>query len=132
MQELGKFSPKIIVIPNRLEKYMSFTTTGSFISKFYIILSSSLDRLVRNLGKDDFKYLSQEFDSNVLDIVMQKGFYPYEYISDFEYFEETLSSKERFYSSLTCKKINDKEFEPVLSVWNKFEINMMKDIINCI
>ena len=51
MQELGKFSPKTIVIPNRLEKYMSFTTTGSFISKFYIILSSSLDGLVRNLGK---------------------------------------------------------------------------------
>ena len=27
------------------------------------------------------KYLIQEFDSNVLDLVKQKGFDPYEYIS---------------------------------------------------
>ena len=37
--------------------------------------------------KDDFKYLSQEFDSNVLDIVKQKGFCPYEYMSSFEKFQ---------------------------------------------
>ena len=30
-----------------------------------------------------FNYLSQEFD-NVLDLVKQKGFYPHEYMSDFE------------------------------------------------
>ena len=39
-------------------------------------LSFSLDSLVKNLNKDDFNYLSQEFDNNVLDLVKQKGFYP--------------------------------------------------------
>ena len=33
---------------------------------------------------DDFKYLSQEFDNNVLDLAEQKGFYPYECMSNFE------------------------------------------------
>ena len=77
------------VIPNELEKYMSFSINNnlSFIDSFQF-LSSSLDSLVINSGKDDFKYLSQEFDNNVLDLVKQKGFYPYEYISDFEKFKE--------------------------------------------
>ena len=33
-------------------------------------------------------YLSQQFDNNVLDLVKQKVYYPYEYIIDFEHFKE--------------------------------------------
>ena len=57
------------------------------------------------------KYLSQEFNRNKLDLVKQKGFYPYKYMTDFEKFREKLPSKEKFYSSLRCKKISDKEYE---------------------
>ena len=46
---------------------------------------------------------------------------------DFEKFKEKLPSKEKFYSSLTGKKISDKEYDPVLNVWNKFEMKTMKD-----
>ena len=53
--------------------------------------------------------MSQEFDNNVLNLVQQKGFYPYKYMSNFEKFKEQLPSKERFYSSLTGKKSSDKE-----------------------
>ena len=35
---------------------------------------------LKKIGKNDFKYLSQEFGNNVLDLVKQKGFYPYEYM----------------------------------------------------
>ena len=85
MQELGKLS----VIPNGLEKYMSFTIGNKliFIDSFQF-LSSSLDSLVKSLNTDDFKYLSQEFDNNVLDLVKQKGFYRYECNSNFENFKE--------------------------------------------
>ena len=38
-------------------------------------------------------YLSQEFDNNILHLVKQKGFYTYEYMSDFKKFEEELSRK---------------------------------------
>ena len=44
----------------------------SFIDSFQL-LSSSVDSLVKNLRKYDFRYLSQEFDNNVLDLVNQKG-----------------------------------------------------------
>ena len=74
MRELGKFNVKVNVIPNRLEKYMSFTINNKlrFIDIIQF-LSSSFNSLVKNLNKDNFKYLSQEFDNNVLDLVKKKG-----------------------------------------------------------
>ena len=72
-------------------------------------MSSSLDSLVKHLGTDDFKYLVQEFDTNVLDLVKQNGFYPYEYMSSSEKFKERLPSKEKASGSLADKKISDKD-----------------------
>ena len=71
--------------------------------------------------------MSQEFDNNVLDLVKQKGFYPDEYMIDFEKFKKELPSKEKFYSSLTNRKISDKEYEHVFNVWKKCEMKTMKD-----
>ena len=79
------------------------------------------------MGKNDFKYLSQEFDSSILNLVKQEGFYPYEYMSSFERFEEKLPSKENFYNFLVGKEINDKDYEHVFKVWNAFEMKTMKD-----
>ena len=61
MQELGNFNLEINVIPNGLEKYLSFSINNKllFINSFQF-LSSSLNILVKNLNKDDFKYLSEE------------------------------------------------------------------------
>ena len=97
-----------------------------FVDSFQF-LSYSSDSSVKNLGKDDFKYLSQEFDNDILYLVRHKGFYPCEYMSDFEKFEEELPSIEKFYSSLTNKKLSDKEYGHVLKVSNTFEMTKMKD-----
>ena len=75
-----------------------------FIGSFQF-LSSSLNSVVKKLGEDDFKYLNQEFDSKVLDLVKQNGCYSYEYMSDFRKFKEQLLSKKKFYSSLTGNKL---------------------------
>ena len=60
MQGLGKFNLKINMMSNGLDKYMSFSINNklSFIDTLQL-LSFSLDSLVQNLGKNDFKYLSQ-------------------------------------------------------------------------
>ena len=56
------------------KKYMSFTINKlSFFNSFQF-LSSSLDSLVKKLNKDDFEYLSQEFDNNLLDRVKHEVF----------------------------------------------------------
>ena len=70
---------------------------------------------MKNVGKNDFKYLSQKCDNNVLDLVKQTGFYPCEYMSDFERFKEKFLTKEKFYSSLSSRKITGKEHEHSLN-----------------
>ena len=77
IQEVGKFNFKISVIPNGLEKYMSFNINNKliFIESFQF-LSSSLEGLVKTLCKDD-KYLSQNFDSTLINLPKKKGFCPY-------------------------------------------------------
>ena len=71
--------------------------------------------------------MSQEFGNNVLGLVKQKGFYLYEYRSDFEKLKEILPRKENTYSFLAGIKINDKKYEHVLNVSSKFEMKIMKD-----
>ena len=46
----------------------------------------------------------QDFYSDVLDLVKQKGFYTYEYMRDFEKFKEKFPSEEKFCILLTVKK----------------------------
>ena len=89
----------------------------SFIDSFQF-LSSSLDSLVKILAKDDFKYLCLEINKKLLDIVKQKWFYPYEYMTDFERFKR----KGKFYSSLIDKKNSDREYKLVLKVWKRLKI----------
>ena len=72
MQELGKLNFNINVIPKESEKYISFNVSNNLIFIDSIFLSSSLDNLVKNLCKYDFKYFSQEFDSKVLELVKKR------------------------------------------------------------
>ena len=57
MQELDKFNFKINVLPNGLEKYVSFTINNElrFIDRFRF-LSSSLNNLAKSLTKNDLLF----------------------------------------------------------------------------
>ena len=102
-----------------LEKYMSFTiiNTLRFIDSFQF-LSYSLPSLVKNVSKDGFKYLSQQFDNNILDLLKQKAFYPHAY--------KRITSQRKILQFLYGQKITDKEQEKNKNVWNKFGMKTMK------
>ena len=51
-------------------------------------MNSILDKLTKNLSDKDFKYLVEEFGSKNLELLKQKGAYPYEYMDSFERFNE--------------------------------------------
>ena len=60
-------------------------------------MNSSFEKLVKNLSGNDFKYLTKEFGSKNLELLKQKGAYPYEYMDSFERFnEEKLPDKNVF------------------------------------
>ena len=83
IKELSKFNCNINVIPNELEKFMSFSLGKNivFIDSM-LFLNSSLDKLVNNLNKS--KYLSKVFKENKLELVKKKRIYPYEYMDNFK------------------------------------------------
>ena len=86
-KELNKFNCRVSVIPNGLEKYMSFTLGKNFVFiDSMLFMNSSLDKLAKNLS--DFKYLSSVFSGEKLKLVKQKGVYPYEYMDSFKKFKE--------------------------------------------
>ena len=141
--ELDKFDVKISVIPNGLEKYMAF-----FLNKNLVFIdsmpfmNSSLDKPVKNLSDEDFKYLVEEFGSENLELLKQKGDYPYKYMNSFERFnEEKLPARKYFYSSTKDGKIGDdvkisdghisvRDYLTCEKIWDKSEMKSMGDYPN--
>ena len=117
----------INAIPNNMEKYMAFMLGNhlTFINSFQF-MSSSLDKLVNNLPKDDLKYTSQVFKGKRLNLMSQKGVYPYDFADSFEKFDQTeLPAKEHFYSILNDHDITDDEYDHAKKVWKAFKIKTM-------
>ena len=91
-------------------------------------LNSDLDALVKNLSYNDFKYLSQKFSSDLLELVKQKGVYPYEYMNSFDRFsEDKLPDRCEFYSSLKDGSISEKDYLRAVNVWNEFKMKSLGD-----
>ena len=103
------------------------------------LMNSGLDKLVKKLSDEDFKYLVEGFGSENLELLKQKGDYPYEYMNSFERFnEEKLPARKYFYSSTKDGKIGDdgkisdghisvKDYLTCGKVWEKFEMKNMGD-----
>ena len=111
MQEIAKFKMPINVIPNNMERYMSFMLGRHlvFLDSFQF-MGTSLEKLVQNLPDDKFKYTSEEFKKEKLELMKQKGVYPYDYMDSFKTFEkEHLPRKDKFYSILNDEEISDKQ-----------------------
>ena len=72
--------------------------------------------------------MSQEFDNDVLDIVKKKDFILLSIRLILKSYDKTnYVAKKSFRVFLTGRKGNDKEYDRVLKVWNKFKIKTMKD-----
>ena len=69
----------ISVEPNCLEKYMAFMINNNWVFiESMQFMNTSLDTLVKTLSDSDFKYLSQNLSGDFLDLVKQKGVYPFD------------------------------------------------------
>ena len=143
MQQIGEIANKhgytnkkgekqdlnIKAIPNNMEKYMAFMLGNhlTFIGSFQF-MSSSLDKLISNLPKDGLIYTSKAFKGKRLDLMSQKGVYPYDYMDSFEKFnEKELPTKDQFYSILNDQHITDDEYDHAKEVWNTFMIRTLGD-----
>ena len=104
-------------------------------------MNSSLEKLVKNLSDNDFKYLTEEFGSKNLELLKQKDACPYEYMDNFKrYDEEKLPDKKCFYNSVkdgttsdNGKKldghINDEDYLTCKKIWNEFNMVIITIVI---
>ena len=148
IKKLGSSNNKenIKCIPNNEEKYITFTKTiitGQYTNKkgedkdktFDIVfkdslkfMSSSLGALVNNLPKNGFKNISKYYTPEQVELIKQKGFYPYEYMDREEKLNEpNPPPQDVFYSKLSGKGITEKNYKHVWNVWNSFNMETMKD-----
>ena len=145
MQQIGEIANKhgytnkkeekqdlnINAIPNNMEKYMAFMLGNhlTFIDSFQF-MSSSLDKLVSNLPKDDLIYISKAFKGKRLNLMSQKGVYPYDFMDSFEKFNQMeLPTKDQFYSILNDQHITDDEYDHAKKVWKTFNIKTMGEYL---
>ena len=89
-------------------------------------MSSSLDKLVSTLLKDDLKYTSKEFTGKKLSLMSQKGVYPYDFMDSFEKFDQMeLLTKDQFFSILNDQHITNDEYNHAKKAWKAFNIETM-------
>ena len=121
----------INAMPNNMEKYMAFMLGNhlTFLDSFQF-MSSSLDKLVSNLLRESLKYTSQKFKGKKLELMAQKGVYPYDYMDSFNKFDEKLPTKEEFYSILNDEHISNKDYEHAQNVWSAFSLKNMGEYHN--
>ena len=64
-------------------------------------MNQSLANLAKNLPEDAYKYTNEVFKGEKLQLMKQKGVYPYDYLSNFDKFNDTqLPTKHEFYSQM--------------------------------
>ena len=64
----------------------------------------------------------------MLELVKQKGVYPYEYMGSFEKFSENkLPDKSKFFSFVKNKCISGKKYLHAVDVWDAFKMDTMGD-----
>jgi hypothetical protein len=149
IKNLGVSSGDIKCIPKTEEKYISFTKeveVDTFKNKdgkekkvkrelrfldSFKFMASSLDKLTKGLGKDDFgnmDLMTSHYTTEQREILRKKGVYPYEYMDGFDKLEKTsLPPKSKFFSSLTNEDISDTDYSTAQNAWNTFGMKTMRD-----
>lgn len=134
IKELGNDDDNISLIPDNEERYISFTKHNNkcgvklrFVDSFKF-MADSVDKLCSNLKKKQFRETAKFFPQELLDLLIRKGVYPYDYMDSEEKFNKTsLPSKKEFYNRLNKSLISDNDYKHAQKVWEAFKIKNMRE-----
>ena len=148
-KSLGLTEGDIKCIPKTDEKYISFSKNiimesvvdengnvkNSCLEMRFLdsikFMNGSLDKLTKTLGKDQFETLTSKMShltDESLNLLKQKGVFPYEYMTDFSKLSATsLPPKDAFYNHLIDEHISDEDYAHAQNVWNTFGCKTMRD-----
>ena len=135
IEELMKYEDKynkVKLLSKNSEEYISIdyglTYTKLRFLDSYRFMSKGLSDVAKSM--DDFPILKKEFDGNI-SLLKQKGFYPYEYVDSIEKLKDKkLPDIKEFYSTLTQKTIEEKEYKHAQKVWEHYNCENLLDYHN--
>ena len=127
---------RIEVIAQNSEKFITFAFKNLCFKDSFSFLSASLDKLVKLTKyeegvkrKDWEKHFKHSRKNRYvktledLDLLTEKGVYPYDYFDDYNRFHErSLPPMEAFYSKLTEEHIDERDYQRAVNVWEHFGI----------
>lgn len=115
---------KVSVIARSLEKYTSITMGKFVFIDSLAFLPASLDNLSQICPIEmKQKYIANiTTDPSKQQLLMRKGCIPYEYLDDFDKFEDTsLPPIEAFHSSLSNTNIDQETYNRLQNIWTAFQ-----------
>lgn len=138
------FDGSISIIPINDQRYVSFTKTVNsskkkhyseyirlrFIDSFRF-MSSSLASLSLLLPPEKMKILYKEYSNSgmtndQIELLSRKGILCYDYIDSWEKLDDqSLPSKEYFFSKLSESDISDEDYEFAQQIWRIFNVNTL-------
>ena len=130
MNVINGCNVNVSVIPNGLEQYMAFIINKNLVfidSKQ--LMNSCLEKLVKTLLDNDFKYLSEEFNTKQTKLVKNKKgsilMNTWTVFKDFLKINYLI--KKHFYKPLKNKHTSEKDYLHTVKVWNNFEMKNISD-----
>ena len=127
LQYVGQFKDKSIsVIPNTMEKYLSFTIDRCIFLDTAQFLNASLESLVNGLNKakneELFKHFNSGFENSSSELKLllrQKGIFPYDFYDCKEKLTfKTLPEQKYFYNKLNESDVTDEDYKLATSVFD--------------
>ena len=120
---------EIDVLGQTSEKYTRMSTSRFIIQDSMSHLIGSLDSLsssLRQRGVDGFDLVRSEFpDDRKFECCLRKLVYPYDYIDDFNKFDEPIPGREAFYNKLNDEELAAEEYKRLIETCRLFKIRTL-------
>jgi hypothetical protein len=115
------------VIPNNMEKYISFSIGRLRFIDSMQFLSASLETLAETVT--DFKNLNGEYPNPMhQELLRKKQVFPYDHLDSLDRMDErSLPTREQFYSKLYGEEVDDDKYERAQQIWRVFDCQTLYD-----
>lgn len=123
-------------LPTNTEKFKTITMNHYCFLDSFAFLPVSLDNLASDLNKTPgfaYSILDQADlycvnETDKKELLLKKGHFPYEYLTDLAVLDQTqLPEKEAFYSCLSNSNISDQDYQRAQTTFSKFNCRTLRD-----
>ena len=91
-------------------------------------IRGSLSELSKNLNDKD-KFITKEHFSDNFELMKYKAFFPYEWLTIKNIYNENLPSIKNFYSSLKLDNISEEDYDETLEIYKKLNCRNIKEYL---